>query len=160
MALKFNIRHVEQRDLSLTGKIPVSELDLDKLDELIHAEQPLQYDVEVQSLDNAILVHGILRLPLRCECARCLKPFAHEILLQNWTCHLPLQGEEKVQVINDLVDLTPYIREDIVLAFPQHPLCEPECKGLPSPRKGLASNEIEKKELPSPAWAELNKLKL
>jgi uncharacterized protein len=160
MSLKFNIRHLEQRDLSLSGHLPVSELDLEKVDELIHAQQPLEYDLEVQKLDNSILVHGSLRLMLDCECARCLKPFSKELLLQNWTCHLPLQGEENVQVINDLVDLTPYIREDIVLAFPQHPLCELECKGLPGPRKGLAPKDIEKKELPSPAWAELNKLKL
>ena len=51
----------------------------------------------------------------------------------NWSIGpvtLPLEGEEEVPVINDCVDLTPYMREDILLAFPQHPLCEPDCGGL------------------------------
>jgi|SRR4051812_11069156 uncharacterized protein len=160
MPLTFNVRHLEQRELSLKGELPVSELDLDQLDELVHADHPLRYDLEVQKLDNGLLVHGTLALSLKCECARCLKPFPHEISLENWACHLPVEGEEKVEVVNDLVDLTPYVREDIVLAFPQHPLCEPECEGLQSPQKDLASGKLEKKELPSSAWAELNKLKL
>jgi len=63
-------------------------------------------------------------------------------------------------VVNDSIDLTPYIREDIVLSFPQQPLCEPECKGLQSPFKDLALGGLEKKESPSSAWTELNKLKL
>ena len=159
MSLKFNIRHLEQRNLSLKGELPPSELGLENLDELVHAEEPLSYDIELQRLDDAVLAQGSLRLRLRCECARCLKSYADELTLPNWTCHLPLKGEEKVEVVNDSVDLTPFIREDIVLSLPQHPLCEPECKGLPSPQKGLATGELEKK-VSSSAWAELNKLKL
>ena len=160
MSLKLNIRHVEQRNLRLNGELSPSELDLDRLDELIHIEQPLFYDLEAQTLENAILVQGTLRLRVRCECARCLKPFPMELLLEDWACHLPLKGEEKVAIVNDLVDLTPFIREDIVLSLPQHPLCEPECKGLQGRNKSLASGGIDKKDSASSAWAELNKLKL
>lgn len=160
MSLKFNVRHVEDKNLFLKGELSPSELDLEKLDELIHVHEPLSYDLELQKLDHAILVQGSLRLPLVCECARCLKSFRSDLSLDGWASHLPLTGEERVQVVNDSVDLTPYIREDIVLAFPQHPLCEPECKGLQSSRKDLASGGIEKKESTSSAWAELNKLKL
>jgi len=39
---------------------------------------------------------------------------------------LPLEGEEKTPVDNDCVDLTPFAREDMLLEFPQHPVCEPE----------------------------------
>ena len=54
--------------------------------------------------------------------------------------HLPLEGEEAVSVVNDCVDLTPYVREDILLEFPQHPLCEPECRGLRNASIGKAKN--------------------
>ena len=57
-----------------------------------------------------------------------------------WIADLPLVGEEKVAVDNDCVDLTPYLREDILLAFPQHPLCEPDCRGLPKAPQKLAQN--------------------
>jgi uncharacterized protein len=160
MSLKLNIRHLEERSLALKGDLAVSALNLDTLDELIHVENPLAYDLEVQELEDAVLAHGTLKLALRCECARCLKPFKYDLLLDNWACHLPLKGDDKVQMVNDSIDLTPYIREDIVLSLPQHPLCEPECKGLQSPLKNLALGGLEKEQLPSSAWAELNKLKL
>jgi len=61
----------------------------------------------------------------------------------------------------DCVDLTPYVREDILLEFPRHPLCNSECRGLPSTSLGKARNagDSGKNNAGSPAWAELNKLK-
>jgi uncharacterized metal-binding protein YceD (DUF177 family) len=159
MPLKFNIRHVEKRDLSLEGELPVAELDLENLDELIHVHEPLAYNLEAQKLEHAVLVSGSIHLPVVCDCARCLKPHPHDISIEDWACHLALTGEEKAEVINDCVDLTPYLREDIVLAFPQHPLCDPDCKGLKGPQKDVQSGESGQIE-PSPAWAELDKLKL
>src|SRR2546426_24386 len=129
MPVTFNIRHLEERTLVFKDELPAAELDLATADELIHLSEPLSYTVEVEKLDKGILVQGTLKLTVQCECARCLKPFRHRILLDPWACHLALEGEEKVVINNDCVDLTPYIREDILLAFPQQPLCEPECKG-------------------------------
>ena len=158
MPVKFNIRHLEKRNVMLQGELPVAELELEALDELIHVQEPLTYDLEVQKIEHAVLVSGSMHLGVTCECARCLKPFQYQIGTDDWTCHLPLTSDEKVEVINDCVDLTPFLREDIVLAFPQHPLCDPECKGLKSPQKDLKSGGLGKTE-PSSAWAELNKLK-
>jgi|ERR1051326_66467 uncharacterized protein len=160
MPLIVNLRHLEDEDLSLKDELPVAELDLAEADELIHAEEPLIYDLEVHKLDKGLLIQGSLRLTLKCECARCLKSFQHHLVMEEWTCHLPLEGEEKVEVVNDCVDLTPYIREDILLAFPQQPLCEPECKGLPvSPNDQRKAGAGWEPETVSPTWDELKKLK-
>ena len=159
MSVEFNVRHLEDQNLHLEDEISASELDIDQLDELIHVRKPLHYDLEVEKMDRAILVQGRLDLKLDCECARCLKPFEYPLVLADWACHLPLEGDEKVTISNDVVDLTPYIREDIVLAFPQHPLCKPDCKGLENPRKGSAADAQHESELTSSAWSELNKLK-
>ena len=103
------------------------------------------------------MVTGSLVLPLTCECARCLKKFKTELKLTGWALHLPLEGEDKVPVDNDSVDLTPFVREDILLDFPQHPLCKPECAGL----KQKAVRPPEAVEKPALAvWAKLDKLKL
>ncbi len=163
MPLLFNLRQLEQKQsLGLAGKLPPEDLELDTVDELIQAKLPLEYDLEVQELDESILVQGSLRLALRCECVRCLKPFTHELVFDDWACHLPMAGEDKVPISNDSVDLTPYLREDILLAFPQHPLCKPECGGLPSPLRNAANDPgagHQSKGTPS-AWSELDKLKL
>ena len=161
MPVKFNLRHLEEKNLGLKDQLSAEELDIANLDEIIHVREPLAYDLEVELIDKAILVRGRLRLKLHCDCARCLCPFEYWLDLSDWACHLPLEGEGKAEVANDSVDLTPYIREDIVLAFPQHPLCGPDCKGLKSPKDWKQDPGVDSKSKPaSAAWAELNKLKL
>ena len=161
MPLLLNLHQLEAKNLHLAGELPVQELELEQVDDLIHPRQPLCYDLEAQKLTDGILVQGHLKLSLDCECVRCLKPFEILLELERWACHLPLQGEEKVLVVNDSVDLTPWVREDILLAYPQHPLCKPECGGLVKKPAGQLKTPggRKSKEVSSP-WAELNKLKL
>jgi uncharacterized protein len=73
---------------------------------------------------------------------------------------LPLEGEECVPVVNDCADLTPYVREDMLLELPRHPLCRPDCRGLEKTKTGRAKSAGDKNELSPSAWAELDKLKL
>jgi uncharacterized metal-binding protein YceD (DUF177 family) len=161
MPLLLNIRHLDQENLTLKGELSAKELDLADVDELIKAEKPLKYQLEAQKLENGILVQGNLELTLDCECARCLKPFAYRLELRNWACLLAMEGEEKVAVNNDTIDLTPSVREDILLGFPQHPLCDAECAGLPKKAIGKTKKTggTSKSKENSSAWAELNKLK-
>ena len=157
MSLNINIRHLDDQEIHLKGELPVAELAFDVRDELIRAEKPLRYDLTMEKLHDAILVRGSLRLILDCECGRCLQPFEHEVVLGDWALHLPLEGEDKVLVENDSIDLTPFVREDMLLEFPQHPLCKPDCAGLKNKtvRKPKA---LEKKGLD--VWSKLDKLKL
>jgi len=160
MPLLVNLRHLDDKNLSLKGTLDPSDLDYEPLDEVIHVEKPLRYDLEVQQLEPGLLVRGSLRLDLRCECVRCLKLFDYKLALEDWVCHVPLEGEEKAPVTNDCVDLTPYLREDTLLAFPQHPLCETECRGLANSALNRESPESPQEADKASVWAELNKLKL
>jgi uncharacterized protein len=160
MPVTVNLRHLEKKDQHLEGDLPVKELDLMLQDELIKAEEPLEYDLEVTRSGQNLLVNGTVALNLQCECVRCLKPLKHRIELDPYDLAVPLEGEEKAPVDNDLVDLTPYLREDILLAFPQHPVCEAGCDPLPQVLKnneqsGTSAQERDTKS----AWDELNKLK-
>ena len=161
MPLIVNLRHLAAHDVSLEGSLPVEELDIDPRDEVIQVRHPLEYGLAVQELEDGLLVQGHLHLALECQCVRCLKAFQYPVALDRWTCHLPLHGEDCAVVANDCVDLTPYVREDILLEFPRHPVCDPECRGLPNTSLGKAksSSGSGKTNLVSPAWAELNKLK-
>jgi uncharacterized protein len=158
MPLQVNIRHVEDKNVCLRGELPVAELDLGNNDELVRARLPLRYDLTAHRLGDAILVQGRLELTLDCECARCLKPFQRRIELDPWTTHLPLEGPEKAPIKDDLADLTPYLREDILLELPQQPLCEAGCAGLPDRAKENKTKGASQME-GSSAWSELNKLK-
>ena len=163
MPLIVNLRHLENRNLVLRGELPLADLGIETRDEMIRPAQPLHYDLEIELLDDALLVQGLLRLKLDCQCVRCLKDFEFELELDPWTLHLPfepLEGEEPVSFKNDCVDLTPHMREDILLGFPQHPVCRPDCGGLKQASVGKARKTVGKDESKPSAWAELNKLKL
>jgi uncharacterized metal-binding protein YceD (DUF177 family) len=161
MPLLVNLRHLEEDNLDLNGELPAPELELGLRDELIRADKPLEYNLEVQKLEDSLLVQGHLHLALSCQCVRCLKAFVYDLNLDPWTVHLALEGEEKVAVSGDFVDLTPYMREDILLEFPQHPLCEADCRGLPKTDSGKLNTSDPTKQMEEPsAWAELDKLKL
>jgi uncharacterized protein len=162
MPLVVNLRHLEAHNIRMEGKLPARELDINTLDTVIQVAQPLEYDLEVQKLEDGLLVQGRLLLNLECECVRCLKPFQHRLELDGWACHLPLQGEDCAVAVNDCVDLTPYVREDILLEFPWHPLCDPECRGLQrtSIGKSNGSSSTGKTGTDLSVWTKLNKLKL
>ncbi len=162
MPLLFNVRHLEKKNLVLRGDLTAAELDVEGVDDCVRLAEPLKHDLEVQLLGGNFFIRGRLETVLECNCVRCLRAFRQPLALTDWCCHLTRQGEERVPVVNDCVDLTPYVREDILLAFPQHPLCEPRCSGLPhssSSSQPQTSGALER-EATSSAWAALNKLKL
>ena len=155
--LSINLRHLEAHEVHLEGEMAAAELELDLRDEMLRAEQPLRYDLTVEKMEDALLVTGSLELVLDCQCVRCLKSFKQRLVLEDWACHVPLAGDEKVPVNNDCVDLTPLVREDMLIEFPQHPLCKRDCGGL---KKNRAQTTGGKDQSESSAWAELDKLKL
>ena len=162
MAVVVNLRHLATRHLEFKGQIEAAELAVDTRDEMVQIKHPLYYDLEVEQAGANLVVSGTLEMVLECACVRCLKPFQHRLRLQGPIGVLALEGEEKVPVEADCVDLTPYLREHILLEFPPHPLCQPECGGL-SLRRG---KRPAGPEWPGPAgdpsspWGELDKLKL
>jgi len=157
-----HLHQLEHQDLHLTGELATEELGLENLDELLHDFSPLIYDLQVQLLDRTVLVRGTLTMDYRAECARCLKPFASRLHLDSWNCLLRLDDEEVTPIQGDSVDLTPLIREDILLTLPQRPLCKNECDGLVSQPQEADVKAHGKDNKPglSPGWVELNKLKL
>jgi uncharacterized metal-binding protein YceD (DUF177 family) len=158
MPLQVNLRHLEDENLRLRGQLSVAELLLEDHDELVRARLPLRYDLTAQRVGEGILLQGSLELALDCECARCLKPFQRQIKLDAWSAMMPLEGPEKAVVKDDLADLTPCLREDILLEWPQHPLCEADCAGLPNRAKDNKTKSARQTE-DSSVWSKLNKLK-
>jgi uncharacterized protein len=160
MPIKINLRHLEEEELRIGGQLPVGELDIDARDDIVQVTHPLEYDLTVERLESGLLVQGRLFLPLECTCVRCLKPFRYELKIEKYSTLLVLEGDEAIPVVNDCVDLTGQVREDILLEFPQHPLCDQECRGLlkAAVRTPEEKSSDQTKSGPS-AWAELNKLK-
>lgn len=161
--LAVSLRQLEQGDaVTLQGEAGAEQLQIESFDEVIEIAGPVRYDLTVELHGDALLVMGDLELPLKCTCVRCLRSFRHGVELEGWSSLTPLGGEEGLQIAGDWVDLTPLLRDDVVLAFPQHPLCKPECSGLPTPKPGgHSASETEAAGGESASqWAALDRLKL
>jgi uncharacterized metal-binding protein YceD (DUF177 family) len=162
MPVLVDLRQLKKGPLHLKGEMPITELDFGDTDDCVRLKFPLKYDLEAEMLQGSLLVQGSMQIILECSCVRCLKRHDQRVELNHWACQLGSEGEEKMVVVNDCVDLTPYMREDILLAFPQHPLCEPGCPGLPQTNQGGPESTLSPKptEAPASPWDILDKLKL
>lgn len=161
MPLLVNIRELLTRAVTLRGELPVEDYQLETLDEMIRIAGPVAHELEVERVGDELLLRGSVRLMLVCECVRCLKRFERLLELRDWSSVVPLSGEEALPVgVDDMADLTLWIREDILLALPQHPVCDPQCPGLIRPGAGAQPGGAEPTPGPEGSvWSELDKLK-
>ena len=133
MAIKINLEQLEQGDLQLDGQLPAAALDLQLGgDILVHSADPLHYQLDATHAGDTLIVRGALKIDFACNCARCLEPFTFTLELPEWTCVLPLKGTDAVRPKGKHLDLTAWVREDILLGLPRHPQCGSACRGLVS----------------------------
>jgi uncharacterized metal-binding protein YceD (DUF177 family) len=118
--------------------------------------RPLQdvgYSFFVQAEKNNLLVTGQLSLDLEFECVNCLRRFHYPLSVPDFVFETAVDGHETI-------DLTPVMREDILLVLPSHPRCDWDghsvCPGLPI-EKGIS---IESMPEASNAWDALDELNL
>lgn len=163
MALSVSVQQLRQKSsLHLQGEIEAKDLGIVGLDSCILPELPLKYDLEAEMSCDGILLQGSWEISVKLVCVRCLKQFQEVYRLESWTAYAALKGEDRLEVENDCVDLTPVLREDILLAFPLHPVCETGCTGLSEmPGHSQGSDDGARKDGLAPSiWDELDKLKL
>ena len=128
--MKINVKRIPIDGEQFTGEDPAGIMELD--DDLVHFRQPLRYELLAQLQGSALLVTGVLRTAVGLRCGRCLRDFEQPLVVQEFVFHQELAGE-------DFMDLTPQIREDMILELPQRALCDEACKGL-CPHCGLDLN--------------------
>ncbi|MBM4142088.1 MAG: hypothetical protein FJ225_00625 [Lentisphaerae bacterium] len=97
---------------------------LDLREDAAQPDGPLRYDLTVCLVGREMVVRGRVGARVRFRCGRCGEMFAYE-------------AEEPAFVFTQelsnpgaSVDLTPAMREAILLAFPSHPVCRAQCRGL------------------------------
>ncbi len=115
---------------------------------------PLRYNLDVGIAEGSFWANGSLAQPVELRCVRCLDPFPYEIQVPNFALHMPLPGSETI-------DLTPALREDLLLNLPAHPHCDRDggrpCGAL---REKEQQAESEQKAKLEHDWGELDKLKI
>lgn len=152
--MKIHLKQIPPDGLHLEGEesCPIKELETDEM----RCAGPLRYNLDIGISDGALWANGSLEQPVELRCVSCLEIFLHEIKVPAFALHTELHGPEKV-------DLTPLMREDLLLNLPAYPHCDRDggrtCKAatLPSPAQVEEPNGTAKLEHD---WGALDKLKI
>ncbi|MGH3907031.1 MAG: YceD family protein [Pseudonocardiaceae bacterium] len=107
-------------------------------------------DLRLESVMEGVLVSGTATAPVAGECARCLDPLADRLEVEltelfaypDTATEETTDPEEVSRVVDDLVDLEPVVRDAVLLALPQAPLCQDDCPGL-CPECGAKRAELD-----------------
>jgi uncharacterized protein len=131
----------------------------------IPAGEQVALDVRLESVVEGVLVSGTASALVAGQCARCLDPLVDrlevdvtELFAYPGTATVDTTDPDEVsRVVDDLVDLEPVVRDAMLLALPQAPLCRDDCPGL-CPGCGVKRAELgtdHQHETMDPRWAVL-----
>ena len=184
--LILNLDALEEADQPFEADLP-----REFLDGILRADPPTEFHAggtahlrgTVTRMGRKVLVRAKFRIPLTGQCRRCLKPLRldesvdlvrtyvpeHQAALQpaehrtgdaEGSFHPDLVDEETYT--GKEIDLTPAVREQILLQIPASPLCREDCLGL-CVRCGKDLNEGEcgcDRAVVDPRWAALKGIQL
>lgn len=150
--MKIHLRQIPAEGLHLEGEeeCPIPQLEPEEA----RCAGPLRYALDVGISDGALWANGVLRQPVELRCVRCLESFPFDIEVTEFSLHTELPGPE-------LVDLTPFMREDILLNLPAYPHCDREGgRVCPVPELLKKEDDSAVLEVRPPDWSALDKLDL
>ncbi len=131
--MRINLADIGNEPLYIKGEDSAEVLGLED-DASLHAAGPLMYDLSADLVSSQLIVRGWIGAAVSFRCGRCANWYEADVGVDDFLVAVEV-GEE-----DELVDLTSEMREAIILAFPDFPLCRESCKGL-CPQCGADLNE-------------------
>jgi uncharacterized protein len=108
---------------------PVAELGID--DPRFDGDSMVDISLRLESLNDGIVVDGELRAPWSDSCRRCLAPAGGTVVADVHELYQhTVTDPDAFEIVGDQVDLTPMVRENLLLDTPLAPLCRADCAGL------------------------------
>ena len=146
--MKIHLKQIPPEGAHLEGEEDCLIPELES--EGVRCVGPMSYNLDAGISDGSLWVNGTLKQKVELTCVACLEKFPYKIEVASFTVHTELRGPE-------VVDLTPFMREDILLNLPAHPRCDREggrvCKAA---HLTPAAQETKRRS----DWSALDKLKL
>ena len=113
--MKVHLKQIPPEGLHLEGEEDCLITDLES--EGIRCAGPMQYQIDLGMAEGSLWANGSLQQPVELTCVGCLEKFVHDIKAPAFAVHTELHGPETI-------DLSPFMREDILLNLPAHPRCD------------------------------------
>jgi uncharacterized protein len=156
-----------ERKVSFTAPAPV-DLGIDVIG--VPEGSDIELDLRLEAVIEGVLATGTARLVAVGECVRCLEPVEERLDIDFQELYAYDDGSEPDpagaesgetrRLEDDLLDLEPVLRDEVVLALPRQPLCAPDCAGL-CPECGVrladAPGHAHEADI-DPRWAALSQL--
>jgi uncharacterized metal-binding protein YceD (DUF177 family) len=146
--MKIHLKQIPAQGLHLDGHedCPIDDLE----PEGVRCAGQLHYNIDVGISGSALWVRGSLSQPVELSCVSCLEKFVHEIRVPAFAVHVELHGPETV-------DLTSFLREDLLLSLPAHPRCDRDDNRVCNAKRPKPVDQDAKRKSD---WSALDKLKL
>jgi uncharacterized protein len=166
---ELNRRPGTMQELSRSVTLP-DDLGTDVIS--IKAGQPVEVDVRLESVVEGVLVTGSVGGRATGACVRCLDPLEQHVeetfqelfAYADRAAHHHQVGadpdeDEVHELVGDLIDLEPVLRDALVPTLPFQPVCRPDCPGLCSEcGMHLAEDPDHHHEVFDPRWSSLSGL--
>ncbi len=134
---------------------------------------PVDLVVRLESVSEGVLVSGSVRATAGGACVRCLDPvtlpveatFQELFAYADRAAHhrevdADADEDEVYELVGDLIDLEPVLRDTVVPMLPFQPVCRADCPGLCSECGApLAADPDHRHDVIDPRWAALNTLR-
>ena len=133
--MKIHLRQIPEDGLHIEGEEAGFSLDLPPEDH-VKPLGSLGYSLDIGTSSDGLWATGELEIELELECVRCLEKFSYPLTVPDVALQMELPPQETI-------DLTPHLREDILLALPAYPHCdwsgERVCPGRQEAKEDAAS---------------------
>ena len=157
------------QEVTRTVEIP-EELGTDII--AVPSGSPVDIELRLESVTEGVLVSGSVRATANGACVRCLDPVSLpvEVSFQELFAYADRAAHhhevdadsdeaEVYELVDDLVDLQPVLRDAVVPALPFQPVCRADCPGLCSEcGAALAQEPDHRHDVIDPRWASLGGL--
>ncbi len=94
-------------------------------------DSQIDADLELVSTSGGLLVRGAIDFEAILTCSRCLDEATVPMHVE--VSDIVEDGDDdddEYHLAGDVLDLEPILRDEVLLAMPLRPRCEPECQGL------------------------------
>jgi DUF177 domain-containing protein len=144
---------------------PLREAGIDPGHSVVPAGAEAEAEVTLRPFEGGIDVEGTVTAPWEGVCSRCAEPVSgdlhihvHERFADDSLARTT--DDDLYPIVDDTLDLTPLVRDALVLELPMAPLCRPDCAGL-CPQCGANRNDgdcgcVAPRD---PRWANLDVLR-
>jgi uncharacterized protein len=153
ISLKLHWRDLQERSEGVQVQESVEMPNFVKENRQVIACDPFHATIEGKLEAKGVAnVQGDLKTQATYRCSRCLcdfsealhVPFTEQFVQVSGDKPSAQDGEEdeddRIEVVGDTIDLTPYLEQAVHLALPYRPLCKQDCAGL-CPECGVNRNE-------------------